>query len=86
MSDWQGPAEHYTDAEPDLQDTPPRGKIIVLVAARVGVLRHPVGPSSGWQLARLPIDAVPDITNKQSSRGAPSLSPVEWKSAWHLPD
>ena len=51
--------------------------LFTLVAAAVGA----------WSLARLPIDAVPDITNNQAQINtlAPSLSPFEIEKQVTLP-
>lgn len=51
--------------------------LITLVAAAIG----------GWSLSRLPIDAVPDITNNQAQINtlAPSLSPFEIEKQVTLP-
>ena len=45
----------------------------------VAVIVLLIGAFGAWQLSRLPIDAVPDITNKQVQINTtdPSLSPVE---------
>ena len=41
-----------------------------------------------WSLSRLPIDAVPDITNNQVQINtvAPALSPGRGRKAGHVPD